>query len=74
MQARAAEASLSPQQKARLDLEKLQKRLQKSEAALVQSKEKGDEEKIIDALESTVARLRTKINAAQQQLSDAKDA
>lgn len=74
MQARSAEASLNPQEKARLDLEKLQKRLQKSEAALIKSRENGDEEKIIDALESTLARLNAKIGTAQQQLSEAEDA
>ncbi|MDG2271171.1 MAG: electron transport complex subunit RsxC [Halioglobus sp.] len=74
MQARSAEASLNPQEKARLDLEKLQKRLQKSEAALIKSRENGDEEKIIDALESTLARLSAKIGTAQQQLSEAEDA
>jgi electron transport complex protein RnfC len=74
MIARATEASLSPQDKARADLEKLQKRLQKSQAALARSRDNGDEEKVIEALESTVARLTEKISAAQQQLNTVEDA
>jgi electron transport complex protein RnfC len=74
MQARTTEASFSPQEKARLDLEKLQRRLRKSQAVLIQSRENAEEEKVIDALESTVARLTDKINAAQQQLNAAEDA
>lgn len=69
MQARTTEASLSPQEKARLDLKKLQNRLQKSQAVLIKSRDNAEEEKVIDALESTVARLTDKINAAQQQLN-----
>ena len=74
MQARTSEASLSPQEKARLDLEKLQHRLQKSQTVLIQSRENAEEDKVIDALESTVARLTEKINAVQQQLNAAEDA
>ena len=74
MQARTTEASLSPQEKARLDLKKLQNRLQKSQAVLIKSRDNAEEEKVIDALESTVARLTDKINAAQQQLNAAEDA
>jgi electron transport complex protein RnfC len=74
MQARTSEASLSPQEKARLDLGKLQNRLQKSQAVLIQSRENAEEDKVIDALESTVARLTEKINAVQQQLNAAEDA
>jgi electron transport complex protein RnfC len=74
MQARTTEASFSPQEKARLDLEKLQRRLRKSQAVLIQSRENAEEEKVIDALESTVARLTDKIKAAQQQLNAAEDA
>lgn len=69
MQARTTEASLSPQEKARLDLKKLQNRLQKSQAVLIKSRDNAEEKKVIDALESTVARLTDKINAAQQQLN-----
>jgi len=74
MQARTTEASLSPQEKARLDLKKLQNRLQKSQAVLIKSRDNAEEEKVIDALESTVARLTDKINAAQQQLNAAEGA
>lgn len=74
MQARTTEASLSPQEKARLDLKKLQNRLQKSQAVLIKSRDNAEEEKVIDALESTVARLTDKINAVQQQLNAAEDA
>ena len=74
MQARTTEASLSPQEKARLDLKKLHNRLQKSQAVLIKSRDNAEEEKVIDALESTVARLTDKINAVQQQLNAAEDA
>jgi electron transport complex protein RnfC len=72
--ARAAEAALSPLEKAQADLEKLQQRLQKSQATLAQSRTNGDEEKVIVALEATVARLGEKISAAQQQLNAVQDA
>ena len=70
MAARAAEASLSPEEKARGQLEKLRQRLQKSEARLAESRSKGDEEKIIEALESTVARLGDKIAQAERELAE----
>ena len=73
MAARAAEASLSPAEKARADLEKLKKRLEKSEGKLAESREAGDEEKIIIALEATVAKLSEKIAATEQLLSEAQD-
>ena len=69
--ARALDAALSPGQKARADLEKLQQRLQKSQDSLARSRTNGEEEKIIEALESTVARLTEKISTAQQQLDAA---
>ncbi len=71
--ARALEAALSPAEKARADLEKLQQRLQKSQESLARSRNNGDEAKIIEALESSVARLTEKISAAQQQLNAAQD-
>lgn len=71
MAARALEAAMSPADKARADLEKLQQRLQKSQDSLARSRANGDEEKIIEALESTVERLTAKISAAQQQLNTA---
>ena len=74
MAARAADANLSPQEKAQAQLNKLQQRLEKSHVKLAQARENGDEEKIIEALESTVERLGDKINEAQQQLQQAEDA
>jgi len=68
MAARAAESALSDEEKARANLEKLQQRLEKSITKLAQSRENGDEEKIIVALESTVERLSDKVAQAQQQL------
>jgi H+/Na+-translocating ferredoxin:NAD+ oxidoreductase subunit C len=73
MAARAAEASLDPAEKARADLDKLKKRLEKSESKLAQSREAGDEEKIIVALEATVAKLSDKIAASEQALSEAEN-
>jgi Na+-translocating ferredoxin:NAD+ oxidoreductase subunit C len=73
MAARATEAALSPAERARADLEKLQQRLHKSQESLARSRNNGDEEKIIEALESTVVRLTAKISAAQQQLNTAQD-
>ncbi len=72
MAARALEAALSPAEKARADLAKLQQRLQQSQESLARSVTNGDEEKIIAALESTVARLTQKISAAQQHLNASK--
>ena len=74
MAKRQAEASHSPAEKAQADLAKLQQRLQKTEATLEQSRTNGDEEKVIIALESTVARLTDKISTARQQLQQAEDA
>ncbi len=68
MAKRQAEAALNPEDKARADLAKLQERLQKSQDKLAQSRTDGDEEKVIVALELTVARLAEKISAAEQQL------
>lgn len=71
MAARAAEADLSPAEKARNGLEKLQQRLEKSKAKLAQSRDNGDEDKIIEALEATVQRLGDKVAEAEQQLREA---
>jgi len=65
MAARKAQAELDPEEKARGQLEKLLQRLEKSEARLAQSRQDGEEEKIIEALESTVDRLKTKIEQAR---------
>jgi H+/Na+-translocating ferredoxin:NAD+ oxidoreductase subunit C len=69
MAARAATTSLPPEEKARAQLEKLQQRLEKTRAKLQQCRESGEEQKIIEALESTVTRLEEKIRAAQEESS-----
>ncbi len=74
MAARAAEASLSPAQKARQNLEKLEQRLEKSRTKLAASREAGDEEKILVALESTVERLEAKVLEARAQLQEVEEA
>ena len=66
MAARAAQDSMSPQEKARVDLEKLETRLQKSRDKLAASREAGDDDKIIDALEATVERLADKVEQARE--------
>jgi electron transport complex protein RnfC len=71
--ARATEAALSPQEKAQADLLKLQQRLLKTQKSLAQSRQHGDEEKVIVALEATVVRLTEKISIAEQQLAAARD-
>ena len=74
MAARAADAALSPQEKARDQLEKLQQRLEKSKTKLAESRENGAEDKIIEALESTVTRLAEKVSAAQAQFNETEGA
>ncbi|MEH6582416.1 MAG: electron transport complex subunit RsxC [Halioglobus sp.] len=73
MAARAADSSLSPEQKAKNNLDKLVQRLQKSEAKLASCRESGEEEKIIDAMESTVERLKEKIATAEQAVSEGEE-
>jgi electron transport complex protein RnfC len=70
MAAREAEASLTPEEKVRGQLDKLRQRLEKSRARLAESRDKGDEEKIIEALESTVERLEQKVAEAEKQLNE----
>ena len=70
MAARAAEADMDPEQKARSELEKLQQRLEKSRTRLAQSRDAGDEAKIIEALESTVSRLEQKLNQVRDRLAE----
>jgi electron transport complex protein RnfC len=74
MAARAANASLSPEDKARGQLEKLRQRLEKSRTKLAESRENGDEEKIIEALEATVERLSQKVAEAEKQLQETEGA
>ena len=66
--ARESAATLSPSEKARAQLEGLEQRLEKTRERLAASRAKGDEEKIIEALESTVVRLEGKVGAAREQL------
>lgn len=68
MAARAADDALSPEEKARQQLEKLRARLQKSEQKLAQCRENDEEEKIIDAMEATVERLKEKVATAEAAL------
>ncbi|MCP4467050.1 MAG: electron transport complex subunit RsxC [Halioglobus sp.] len=70
MAAREAEAALSPAEKAKADLEKLEQRLEKTRSKLAQSQASAGEEKVIEALTSTVQRLEQKVEAAQQALSE----
>ncbi|WP_116364881.1 electron transport complex subunit RsxC [Parahaliea mediterranea] len=69
--ARAAEADMSPEEKARKQLESLRQRLAKSEQRLAQSREAGEEEKIVEALAATVERLQEKISALESDLAAA---
>jgi electron transport complex protein RnfC len=73
MAARAEESALSPQEKARNKLEKLQQRLQKSEKKLAECRDSGEEDKIVDALVSTVERLQEKIASAEQALTSGEE-
>jgi electron transport complex protein RnfC len=72
--ARQAEAVLSPQQKAREQVERLEQRLAQSRARLAGSRADAEEQKIIDALESTVSRLEEKLGAAREQLQAMEEA
>ncbi|MEH6569205.1 MAG: electron transport complex subunit RsxC [Halioglobus sp.] len=71
--ARAVESTLTPEQKTRKDLEKLQQRLTKTQTKLTQCQESGEEEKILDALSSTIERLREKIVAAEKTLTETQE-
>jgi H+/Na+-translocating ferredoxin:NAD+ oxidoreductase subunit C len=73
MAARATEASLSPQVKAQKNLEKLQQRLKKTEQKLAECKENGEEDKVIEALTSTLERLGQKIAEAEQALTQVEE-
>ena len=74
MAARTTEATLSPREKAQVQLDKLQQRLQKSQDTLARSRETGEEDKIIAALELSIARLGEKISAARSRLNEAENA
>ncbi|MEP1595067.1 MAG: electron transport complex subunit RsxC, partial [Halieaceae bacterium] len=64
MAARAAEAELNPEEKARQQREKLEQRLAKAKDRLAAGQAAGEEDKILEALIATVARLEEKIAAA----------
>ncbi|MEM9257377.1 MAG: electron transport complex subunit RsxC [Pseudomonadota bacterium] len=74
MAARAADADMTPEDKARANLDKLEQRLQKSRLKLEQSRTAGDEEKIVEALEATVTRLADKVDAARAEVDSVQDA
>ncbi len=65
MAARAARAEQSPGEQARAQLQGLEQRLEKTRARLAESRSSGAEEKIIEALESSVTRLEEKIAVAR---------
>jgi electron transport complex protein RnfC len=68
--ARAADAGLSPEEKARDKLKGLEQRLEKIRARLAESQSIGEEQKIVDALTSTVTRLEEKVIATREQLDN----
>ena len=68
MAARAAEAELSPEEKSRMQREKLEQRLAKARERLATGRAAGEEDKILEALEATVARLEEKITDASEAL------
>ncbi|MCP5131744.1 MAG: electron transport complex subunit RsxC [Pseudomonadales bacterium] len=68
--ARASEAALDPAEKSRKQLAALEQRLEKTRARLAASQGAGEEQKIIDALESSVSLLEEKVSAAKQQLNN----
>ncbi len=71
--ARDAGATSSPADKARSQLEGLEQRLEKTRDRLAASRNNGDEDKIVEALESTVVRLEEKVSAAREDLKAAGD-
>lgn len=71
--ARATESKLTPEEKAKKDLEKLQQRLAKTQAKLTQCQDSNEEEKILEALASTVERLKEKIVVAEQAMPETQE-
>jgi len=61
---------LSATEKARDKLKGLEQRLEKTRARLAESQSIGEEQKIVDALASTVTRLEDKVNATREQLGN----
>ena len=74
LQSRQAEAQHSPEDKTRDQLGKLEQRLEKSRARLADSRDSGEDPKIIDALEATVTRLEEKRAALLAELPAPEDA
>jgi len=68
MAARQADAALSPGDKARGQLEGLEQRLEKTRARLAASRGAGDDQKIIEALESSVTLLEEKVATAREKV------
>ncbi|MEP4484037.1 MAG: electron transport complex subunit RsxC [Halioglobus sp.] len=69
MAARKSAEVLTPEQKVAAQRDKLQQQMEKAATRLEKSRESGEEEKIITALESTIARLQGKLadlNTAEQ--------
>ncbi len=67
--ARAQAVAMDPAEKARSQLEGLEQRLEKTRARLAQGRSSGEEEKIIVALEATLARLEQQVSATRDQLT-----
>jgi electron transport complex protein RnfC len=72
--ARETGAGLSAADKARGQLEGLEQRLEKTRERLAASRANGEQEKIIEALESTVVRLEEKVHDAREHLKASGDA
>ena len=68
MAARAADAELSPEDKARQQREKLEQRLAKAKERLAAGEAAGEEDKILEALTATVARLEEKVAAVSEDM------
>jgi electron transport complex protein RnfC len=68
--ARAASANLSPEDKARQDLQKLRERAEKSRTRLAESRASGAQDKVIEALDASVLKLDEKIAAAVAAMAD----
>ena len=63
-----------PRDQARTQLDKARERLHKAQSKLAQCRQRGEEDKVIEALETSVARLTEKVAAAQRQLDAAEEA
>jgi len=68
--ARAAASDQSPLEKAAANLKRMQERLAKSETKLIESRESGADEAIVNALETGLEKLRPKLASAEQELAD----